>query len=93
MQLGRAIGGVFLIERARGHIPSTFAYPAGIGDLLVAAFAAWALFHYRGREIPTRVLTGLIVIGVLDFSVAFFFGLTTDQGPAQLFFPATPSQL
>ncbi|MEO1512946.1 MAG: hypothetical protein AAFU70_12810, partial [Planctomycetota bacterium] len=30
LQLWRAIGAVFLIEMARGHVPAVFAWPAGL---------------------------------------------------------------
>ena len=35
LQVFRAIGGVFLIEMAMGNQPGIFAYPAGVGDIVV----------------------------------------------------------
>lgn len=47
LQVVRATGGVFLIEMARGTLPGIFAYPAGVGDLLVAVVAMVVLLRWR----------------------------------------------
>jgi hypothetical protein len=94
LQLFRVIGGVFLIEMVRGHIPGVFAYPAGIGDIIVALAAFGILLAYKKSEhIPGVFIIFLIVLGVADFLSAFFFALTSTQGPFQLFFPAIPNRL
>jgi hypothetical protein len=94
LQLWRAIGGVFLIEMAREHIPGIFAYPAGLGDLFVAGLAAVVLLRY-GRQpvIPRWAILLVIGFGVADFLSAFFFGFTSSRGPQQLFFPAGANDL
>jgi len=89
LQLFRAIGGVFLIEMARGNLPGIFAYPAGVGDIAVALVAMLVLLRYRNRRrIPGGAVWLVIVLGVLDFLSAFFFGFTSSPTPLQLFFPA-----
>ena len=94
LQLFRAIGGVFLIEMARGNLPGIFAYPAGVGDLLVALVALSVLVRYaRADRIPGAAVWTVIVLGVLDFLSAFFFGFFSSETPLQLFFPATANQL
>lgn len=94
LQLFRVIGGVFLIEMTGGHIPGIFAYPAGIGDIIVGATTFGVLLAYRNREpIPGTLILFVIVIGMADFLSAFFFGFTSTQGPLQLFFPAIPNRL
>ncbi len=94
LQLFRVIGGVFLIEMVNGHIPGIFAYPAGIGDIVVGAAAFGVLMFCRNRErIPGTFITFIIVIGMADFLSAFFFGFTSTQGPFQLFFPDVPNRL
>jgi hypothetical protein len=94
LQLFRAIGGTFLIEMSRGRVPGIFAYPAGLGDLLVAAVAGVVLVACRTRsEIPAPFLYGLIALGIADFLSALFFGFTSSKSPLQLFFPDPPSQL
>lgn len=88
LQLWRVIGGVFLIEMAGRNIPGIFAYPAGIGDMLVALVAAAVLLAYRHRDaIPQAAILTVLVLGVADFTSAFFFGFTSSEGPQQLFFP------
>ena len=90
LQLFRAIGGVFLIEMVRGTLPGVFAYPAGVGDLLVALVALAVLVRYaRVNFIPGGAVWTVIVLGVLDFLSAFFFGFFSSETPLQLFFPAT----
>lgn len=88
LQLWRVIGGVFLIEMAGSNIPGVFAYPAGLGDILVAVVAAAVLVFYRKRdEIPGGAVLLVLGLGIADFSSAFFFGFTSSEGPQQLFFP------
>jgi hypothetical protein len=94
LQLFRAIGSVFLIENSLGNIPGIFAYPAGIGDLIVALVALTVLFRFwRMNEIPGNTILIVIVVGVIDFLSAFFFGFTSSESPVQLFFPAVPNQV
>lgn len=83
LQIFRLIGFVFLTEMVRGHIPGSFAWPAGIGDILVGLFAIYSFltFHKSGR-LKLQILT---ILGLLDFAGAFFFGFTSMEGPAQLF--------
>ena len=89
LQLWRAIGGVFLIEMTRGNIPGIFAYPAGIGDILVACLAGAVLIRFRNaHHIPRAWVVAIATIGILDFISAFFFGFTSSEGPLQLFTPA-----
>ena len=94
LQLFRAIGVVFLIEMTRGNIPGIFAYPAGLGDLLVAFVALAVLLRYRDAEtIPQTAIVLVIALGLVDFLSAFFFGFTSSETPLQLFFPAVPNQV
>ena len=94
LQIFRAIGAVFLIEMAVGNQPGIFAYPAGIGDILVALVALAILLTYRSKsKIPPNAVVSLIVIGVADFISAFFFGFTSSATPLQLFFPDVQNQI
>jgi multidrug transporter EmrE-like cation transporter len=88
LQLWRVIGAVFLLEMTQGNIPGIFAYPAGIGDIAVAAIAALVLLKFRkSKTIPRRAVMLVLVCGVADFMSAFFFGFTSSVGPQQIFFP------
>ena len=94
LQLFRAIGGVFLIEMVRGNVPAVFAYPAGLGDILAATVALGVLVRYRTDSTVSRAgIRLVIVVGVLDFISAFFFGFTSAESPLQLFYPVEPSRL
>jgi hypothetical protein len=88
LQVWRVVGGVFLVEMARGNLPGIFAYPAGVGDLIVAALACGVLVRYRKRVIPRVAVLSVIGLGMADLGSAFFFGFTSSAGPQQLFFPA-----
>lgn len=89
LQLFRVVGGVFLIEMVLGHIPGIFAYPAGLGDILVGLVALGVLLAYRKSErIPKAVIFLVIGLGIADFLSAFFFSFTSSEGPFQLFYPA-----
>ncbi len=83
LQIFRLIGALFIVEMFRGNIPGSFAWPAGVGDIIVGLFALYLFLAYK--QIPRNALMILIVIGLLDFISAFFFGFTSFEGPAQLF--------
>jgi hypothetical protein len=92
LQVFRVIGGVFLIEMALGNIPGIFAYPAGIGDILVALVALTVLLRFRSKErITGGAILLVIFVGGLDFLSAFFFGFFSSSTPLQLFFPDIPN--
>ncbi len=94
IQLFRVIGGVFLIEMILGNIPGIFAYPAGLGDILVALVALGVLLAYRKSErIPKAGIFLVIGLGMADFLVAFFFAFTSSEGPFQLFYPAVTNNV
>jgi len=91
LQIFRVIGGLFIVEMYRGNIPGSFAWPAGVGDIIVGLFALYLFLKYQ--EIPRNSLIVLIVIGLLDFVSAFLFGFTSSEGPAQLFALGFENQL
>ena len=94
LQLWRAIGAVFLIEMARGNLPGIFAYPAGVGDVLVAVVALLVLIRFKDfKQIPAGAIHLVGVLGVLDFLSAFFFGFTSSDTPIQLFSHDNPNQV
>jgi hypothetical protein len=83
LQIFRVIGGLFIVEMVRGHIPGSFALPAGIGDLVVGLLALALVLAFK--RVPRWGVVSVLVLGVLDFISAFFFGFTSFEGPAQLF--------
>ena len=94
LQIFRVIGGVFLLEMGRQNIPGIFAYPAGVGDIIVGLTAlAIFLFHRRSPALPRWSIMLVLVLGILDFISAFFFGFFSSDNPAQLFFPDVENDL
>lgn len=94
LQLWRVIGAVFLLEMTRENIPGVFAYPAGIGDIIVAATAACVLLKYQPpTTIPRRAVLLVITLGIIDFIAAFFFGFGSSPSPLQIFFPVVTNNL
>lgn len=83
LQIFRLLGVFFILEMSRGHIPASFALPAGIGDIIVGASAAVLCFFFK--KIPRSGVIFIVFIGLLDFAMAFFFGFTSLPGPAQIF--------
>ncbi len=60
-QTFRAIGGIFLVYWAAGHMPGGFALPAGIGDLLVGLTAPWmTIYVLRGVYSKRAALSQLL---------------------------------
>jgi len=94
LQVLRLVGGLFIIEMILGHIPGVFAYPAGLGDILVALVALGVLLAYRKSEsIPKAGIFLVIGLGIADFISAIFFGFTSSEGPGQLFYPAVTNDV
>lgn len=86
LQVFRNIGALFLLENARGLVGTTFAYFAGIGDVIVGVTALCILFLIvKGKAVPRGTFYFLIAIGVIDFISAFSFGILSSPLPFQLF--------
>jgi hypothetical protein len=83
LEIFRLIGGLFLIEMMRGHVPASFALPAGIGDVIVGLTALTLVLMYR--RIPRWAVILVLTIGIMDFTSALFFGFTSQPSVAQLF--------
>ncbi len=94
LQMFRVVGGVFILEIFTGRVPAIFAYPAGLGDLFVGISAMVGLYIYRkNNNLPNRLVKFILWIGIIDLLSALFFGVTTGNNPAQLFFSEAPSKL
>jgi hypothetical protein len=86
IQVFRNIGALFLLENARGLVGTTFAYFAGIGDVIVGMTALYILFlMFRGERVSNRWYYFLISIGVIDFISAVTFGTLSSPLPIQIF--------
>jgi len=68
----RMLGGVFIVLHLRGQLPGSFAWPAGLGDIAVAAAAPFVAMRLARRPglIGNPWFALFHVLGLLDFAVA-----------------------
>jgi hypothetical protein len=85
MQAWRIIGVMFLVLMSFGFLPGTFAWPAGLGDLLVGAYAPFVVLAIS-RRTPGwhRHVVLLNVLGLLDFVGAIGGGVLSGSSPLGL---------
>ena len=82
VQLYRALGLMFLILYANNKLPALFAWPAGIGDILVGVLAPLvALIYARAPREGASLVLGWNVLGILDLVVAVSTGFITAPSP------------
>jgi hypothetical protein len=78
VQLYRALGVIFLILYAAGKLPALFAWPAGVGDIVIGLLAPVVALAYARTP---RDAAGLVrtwnVFGILDLVVAVTTGFMT----------------
>ena len=94
VQLYRALGIIFLILYGAGKMPGLFAWPAGIGDVLVGALApVVAIAYARGPEKNGDLARGWNIVGLTDLGVAVATGMVTAPSPIQQFAFDLPNEL
>jgi len=79
LQVYRNVGVIFLLAMSMGILPSVFAIPAGIGDILFGIFvipAAYMLFKKIRYARPVAI--GVTIFGIADLVMAFTIGLSTS---------------
>jgi hypothetical protein len=82
MQGWRVIGAMFLILMSFGLLPGTFAWPAGIGDLIVGAYAPFVVLAIARRTPGWHTHVVLLnVLGLLDFVGAIGGGVLSGSSP------------
>jgi hypothetical protein len=80
LQGGRVIGFVFLALYAHGLLPGLFAWPAGLGDVLVGGAAPFVLLAQIQQDAGwEKRVWWLNFSGSVDFVVAVTTGLLTSQ--------------
>jgi len=85
LQVYRVLGGIFLVDWARGTLPGAFALPAGIGDIAVGLLALpAALWVASGLPIGRKVGIWWNLLGLADFAVAIATGMMTSPGRFQV---------
>jgi len=94
VQCYRALGIMFLILHATGKMPGLFAWPAGIGDVLVGGIApVVAIAYARGPEKNGDLVRGWNIFGLSDLAVAVASGMVTAPSPIQQFAFDLPNEL
>ena len=94
IQLYRALGVIFLILYASGRLPGLFAWPAGVGDILVGVLApVVALAYARAPRENGDLVAAWNVFGILDLAVAVGTGFATSPSQFQLFALDRPNEL
>ncbi len=81
LQSWRILGGVFMMLWFYDLLPALFAWPAGLGDVLVGLAAPWvtaAVIHKSPGW--RRKSMALITAGLLDFVLAVTSGILTVAG-------------
>jgi len=94
VQFYRALGSIFLILYGAGKMPGLFAWPAGIGDVLVGTLAlVVAITYARGPEKNGDLVWVWNILGLTDLSVAVATGMVTAPSPIQQFAFDLPNEL
>jgi len=94
VQCYRALGVIFLILYGTGKLPGLFAWPAGLGDVLVGVLApVVAIAYARGPRENGDLVSAWNIFGIVDLIVAVTTGFITSPSPLQLFAFVLPNEL
>lgn len=94
VQFYRVLGMIFVVLYAGGHLPGSFALPAGLGDSLVGVLAPFvALSFARSPEGAARRVRLWNLLGIADLAVAVTLGFLTSPSPLQMLAFDRPSGL
>jgi hypothetical protein len=94
VQFYRVEGLIFLTLYAGGWLPGAFAWPAGIGDVIVGLLAPVAgLAYARSARGSTGLLWAWNLLGIADLAVAVMTGFLTSPSPLQLLALDRPNEL
>lgn len=94
VQLYRALGIVFLILYAGGKLPGLFAWPAGVGDILVGVLApVIGLAYARNPQQNGDLVSIWNWLGIGDLAIAVSAGFLTAPSLIQPFVVTPPNEL
>jgi hypothetical protein len=94
VQLYRVIGAIFLILYGAGKLPGLFAWPAGLGDVLVGVLApVVAVAYAREPRKNADLVFAWNLFGLADLVVALTTGFLTSPSAFQLFAFDLPNEL
>ena len=86
IQMFRVEGAIFLLLVAAGRVPGVFAWPAGIGDVVVGLLAPIVATAYARRpETMTDRLRWWNLLGIADLAIAVTTGFLSSPSRMQLF--------
>ena len=82
MQAWRIIGAMFLVLMSLHLLPGIFAWPAGVGDVIVGAYAPFVVLAISRRSPGWQNQVVLLnVLGLLDFVGAIGGGVLSGSAP------------
>ena len=94
VQIYRALGVIFLILYGTGKLPGVFAWPAGLGDVLVGVLApVVAVAYARDPNQNADLVSAWNLFGLADLVIAVAAGMLTSPSPLQLFAFDLPNEL
>lgn len=94
VQFYRAEGLIFLVLYAAGRLPGVFAWPAGVGDVLVGLLAPVVGARYaRGSRNAAGWLRAWNLLGIADLVVAVATGFLSSPSRLQMFAFGAPNEL
>jgi hypothetical protein len=94
VQFYRALGAIFLVLYGTGKLPGLFAWPAGLGDVLVGVLApVIAIAYARKPDKNADLVYAWNLFGLADLIVAVTTGFLTSPSPLQLFAFEAPNEL
>jgi hypothetical protein len=94
VQLYRVLGVIFLVLYADGHLSALFAFPAGVGDMLVGILAPFVAASFaRSPEGSARRVRLWNLLGISDLVIAVTIGFLTSPSPLQMASFDRPSEL
>ncbi len=94
VQVFRVEGFIFLALLAEGRLPGVFAWPAGVGDMIVGLLApVVAIASARGVRGSAGWLRVWNLLGIVDLVVAITTGFLSSPSPLQAFAFDSPNEL
>jgi hypothetical protein len=94
VQFYRILGLIFLVLYASGRAPGVFAWPAGVGDVIVGLLApAVGIAYARRSRNAVALVRAWNLLGISDLIVAVTTGFLSSPSPLQLFAFGTPNEL
>jgi hypothetical protein len=94
VQFYRALGMIFLVLYAGGHLPAVFAWPAGAGDVAVGLLAPLAAIAYARKWTHASALVrAWNLLGIADLIIALTTGFLSSPSRFQMLAFGAPNQL